>query len=215
MSSRSTPSKFRKFFVYETARLITGIIGKLFYRYRALGHENWPEGGGLVCSNHQSYIDPILAGLAYQGRLNYLARENLFRMWIFRWLIESLQAIPINRDGLGIGGLKAALRLLKRDEKVLIFPEGTRTIDGSIQPFQPGFLAIARRGKVPLIPMAIVGAFECWPRHRSFPRLSRIRVCVGEPLSVEQVSAQTDEELLAEIARRVGECHREALASLQ
>lgn len=209
----SKPSEFRKNVVYESVRWITGFVFRLFTSYRAEGRENWPEGGGLVCSNHQSYIDPILVGLAYKGRLNYLARESLFRSSVFRWLIESLDAIPINRDGLGIGGLKEALRRLKRQEKVLIFPEGTRTHDGEIQAFQPGFLAIARRGKAPLIPVAIDGAYDAWPRNRAIPRLSRIRVCIGQPFSAEEISERTDDALLAELAERIAQCHAQARAA--
>lgn len=209
----SKPSNLRKFLVYESSRWLTGFFCKIFFRYRAMGRENWPKGGGLVCSNHQSVMDPILAGLSYRGRLGYLARENLFDHWAFRWLIESLEAVPIKRDGLGIGGLKSALRRLKDDKKMLIFPEGTRTPDGEIQPFQPGFIAIARRGKAPVIPMAIAGAYEAWPKNRTFPRLSSIRVCIGEPLSAEEVADRTDDELMAELAERVAKCYETARAS--
>jgi len=205
------PSALRRAFVYETSRWTTGFIAKLLFGYRVDGKENWPVGqGGLVCSNHQSLIDPIILGLSYPGRLNYLARESLFRVPAFRWVIESLQAIPIKRDGLGIGGLKEALRRLKRDEKVLIFPEGTRTPDGEIQPFQPGFLAIARRGKVPVIPIGFDGGFAAWPRNRRFPRLSTIRVCIGAPFSAEEISESTDDELMAALACRISDCHERA-----
>lgn len=206
----SKPSEFRKSVVYESTRWITGFVLRLFMGYRVEGRENWPEDGALVCSNHQSYIDPIVVGLAYRGRLCYLARESLFRSWAFRWLIESLEAIPIKRDGMGIGGLKEALRRLKRQQKVLIFPEGTRTFDGEIQPFQPGFLAIARRGKVPLVPIAMDGAYHVWPRNRSFPRLSRIRVCIGKPFSAEEIANRTDEALMAELFERIAQCHAKA-----
>ena len=71
--------------------------------------------------------------------MNYLARESLFKFAPFRWLIRSLDAIPLDRDGIGIAGLKESLRRLKRGEMVLIFPEGRRTSDGKIASFRPGF----------------------------------------------------------------------------
>ena len=94
-----------------------------------------------MLSNHQSHLDPVLVGLASDQRLNYLARDTLFGFAPFRWLINSLDAIPIDREGLGLGGLKETLKRLKRGESVLMFPEGTRTRDGEVGRLRPGFCA--------------------------------------------------------------------------
>ena len=79
----------------------------------------------LVVSNHQSHLDPILVGLACDRRLNYVARDTLFGFAPFRWLIYSLDAIPIDREGIGLGGLKESIRRLRAGEMLLVFPEGT------------------------------------------------------------------------------------------
>ena len=102
--------------------------------------------------------------------MNYLARETLFRFAPLGWLIHSLDAIPIDRDGLGLNGIKESLRRLKRGEMVLIFPEGTRTRDGEMAPFRPGFTVLAARSKAWILPVAIEGAFDAWPRSRKLPR---------------------------------------------
>lgn len=195
------PSRFRKIAVYESVRWLMGFVAKLFLRYRVIGKDDWPEGAALVCANHQSFMDPILVGLAYRGRLNYLARETLFKSFVMQWLITSLDGIPINREGLGIGGLKEALRRLKRGEKVLIFPEGTRTYDGELRPFQPGFLALARRANVPIVPIRIEGAYESWPRKQKLPGIARVRVAVRE--TVTDCRDKTDDELIAELVARI------------
>jgi 1-acyl-sn-glycerol-3-phosphate acyltransferase len=139
--------------------------------------------------------------------MNYLARETLFKFAPFRWLIHSVDAIPIDRDGLGLNGIKESLRRLKRGEMVLIFPEGTRTRDGEVAPFRPGFTVLAARSKAWILPVGIEGAYAAWPRSQKFPGLGKIRVHYGEPISPEQVAACDEREMVAEVERRVRECH--------
>ena len=193
---------------YDYLQVMCRLLGVALFRVRCTGRENVPPTGGvLVLSNHQSQFDPMLVGLAIDRRLNYLARETLFRFPPFRWLIRSLDAIPIDREGLGLAGLKETLRRLKRDELVLIFPEGTRTFDGEVARLKPGFSALAKRAKVPLLPVGIDGAFDAWPRTKRLPGLSTIHVHVGEPIAADQAAAAGDRELVEEVARRIHECH--------
>ncbi len=166
-------------------------------------------------SNHQSNLDPVLVGLACHRRLNFLARRTLFDSAGLRWLIESLDAIPIDRDGSGLGGLKETLKRLKRGEMVLIFPEGTRTTDGKVARLKPGFCALARRAGVPLLPVAIDGAFAAWPRGRALPRRARIRIEFGPPLSAADINDLDDVQLVAEVERRIRACHSQASGQLQ
>src|SRR4030095_11233997 len=98
------------------------------------------------------------------------------------------------------------LRRLKRGDMVLIFPEGTRTCDGELQPLKPGFCAVARRSKAPLVPVAPDGAYDAWPRTSPLPRGGRLAVVIGEPISAAEIARLGDEELVAELARRMEEC---------
>lgn len=180
----------------------------LLFQIRVGGRQNFPvTGGGLVCSNHQSVLDPVLVGLCCDRRMNYLARQSLFRYPLLRILIDFLDAIPIDREGSGLGGLKETLRRLKRGELVLIFPEGTRSADGQITELKPGFCALVRRGQVPVIPVGIAGAYEAWPRGSRWPRPQRIRVTVGVPIPADQAAGWTDQQLVTELARRIRDCH--------
>ena len=193
---------------YDYLQVMCRLLGVALFRVRCTGRENVPPTGGvLVLSNHQSQFDPMLVGLAIDRRLNYLARETLFRFPPFRWLIRSLDAIPIDREGLGLAGLKETLRRLKRDELVLIFPEGTRTPDGEVHPLKPGFSALAQRTSVPLLPVAIDGAFDAWPRWKLLPGLATIHVHIGEPIPPEQAKLYDERELVAEVERRIRRCH--------
>jgi 1-acyl-sn-glycerol-3-phosphate acyltransferase len=139
--------------------------------------------------------------------MNYVARQSLFGFAPFRWLIKSLDAIPIDREGTGLGGIKESLRRLKRGEMVLIFPEGTRTRNGELGVFRPGFTTLAVRSGAAILPVAIEGAFAAWPRRHKLPRLGRIRVHYGEPILPAEIAGRDDGELLAEVERRIRECH--------
>jgi len=193
---------------YEFLRRVLQLAAVLLYRVRHTGYHNIPRTGGvLVVSNHQSVMDPPLVGMGCPRRMNYLARETLFRFGPFRWLITSLDAIPIDREGVRLAGIKESLRRLKRGEMVLMFPEGTRTSDGQIQPFRPGFCALAQRSKAAILPVAVEGAFQAWPRGRRFPRPGVVHVHYGEPLLPEDIAGWDELRLVAEVEQRVRRCH--------
>lgn len=215
---------FAKRLWYDVLRVVCRLIGILVFQIRVRGRRFVPATGGvLVLSNHQSHLDPVLIGLATDRRLNYLARDTLFGFAPFRWLIKSLDAIPIDREGLGLAGLKETLKRLKRGEMVLIFPEGTRTRDGEVGTLKPGFCALARRANVPLLPVAMDGAFDSWPRSHLLPSPALIHIQFGEPLRPADIEKLDDRELVAEIDRRIRAAHalartfrcRAAQASMQ
>jgi 1-acyl-sn-glycerol-3-phosphate acyltransferase len=196
---------------YEFLRVICRSVAVAVFRIRVFGREYIPQhGGAIVISNHQSHLDPVLVGLACDRRLNFVARDTLFGFPPFRWLIKSLDAIPIDREGSGLGGLKESLRRLKDGEMLLIFPEGTRTRDSNVGTLKPGFLALARRAKVPLLPVAIDGAFDSWPRTNLLPQPALIHIRYAQPLCPEEMSKLDDEALLAEVDRRLRAAHAAA-----
>lgn len=193
---------------YEFLRILCRVFGVAVLRIRVFGREHVPKSGGvLVVSNHQSHLDPILVGLACDRRLNYVARDTLFRFAPFAWLMMSLDAIPLDREGTGLGGLKESLRRLKDGEMLLIFPEGTRTRDGEVAMLKPGFLALARRAKAPLLPVALDGSYESWPRRNLLPQPAVIQVRFAPPLTPELMSKMSDEELLSEVNCRIRQSH--------
>jgi 1-acyl-sn-glycerol-3-phosphate acyltransferase len=192
---------------YWFLQFLSRLLVTVLFGYRAQGQERIPRaGGGLLLSSHQSYLDPVLVGVPTLRPLNYLARDTLFRFPPLAWLIRSLSGIPIDREGLGMAGLKETLRRLKRGEIVVIYPEGTRTPDGKVQSLKPGFAALARRSGVPLLPAAIVGAFECWPRTQRLPSPGQIRVHYGQPITPEEIATYDDRQLVAEVQRRIAQC---------
>jgi 1-acyl-sn-glycerol-3-phosphate acyltransferase len=204
MSQRSLPNRLW----YQILRWLICLAGSMAFGLRYFGRGNIPKTGPvLVVSNHQSHFDPPLIGSGCWRRMNYLARETLFRFAVFGWLIRSLDAIPIDRDGMGLNGIKESLRRLKRGEMVLIFPEGTRTRDGEVAPFRPGFTVLAARSKAWILPVAIQGAYDVWPRTKKLPGLGTIHVAFGQAIPPEEVANCDERELMAEVERRVRQCH--------
>lgn len=206
-SSRSWQEKW----IYRTVRATARIIGVTCFDLRSLGaeHLDFP-GAALLLSTHQSTLDPVLIGIMKSSELSYLARKTLFKSRLFGALIRALNAIEIDRESGGLSGLKETLKRLKLGEKVLMFPEGTRTSTGYPAELKPGFLSLARRGAVPLVPMAVTGAFQALRRGSRIPHYWPLCVAVGPPLSVAEVAAMDDVRLLAELSTRLWECHRKA-----
>jgi 1-acyl-sn-glycerol-3-phosphate acyltransferase len=206
-SFRIHHSSFQRLW-YRLCQFVLQILGVVFYHLRYWGVENIPrEGGVLVIANHQSFFDPLLVGSGCPRPVSYVARDSLFRFKPFAWLIRSVNAFPIDREGIGLAGIKEALKRLKRGEMVLIFPEGTRTRDGEIGRFRPGFTALAVRSKSAILPVAIEGAYRCWPRSQILPRPGQIRVRYGRPLLPEEYAALDERDLLEVVESRVRQCY--------
>jgi 1-acyl-sn-glycerol-3-phosphate acyltransferase len=195
---------------YELLKRMLQLFVVTFFRAQYSGRENIPaEGPILMVSNHQSNLDPPLVGVGCPRLMNFLARETLFHPKFFDWLFHSVNAIPIDREGLGLGGIKESLRRLKRGEILLIFPEGTRTPDGEIKPFRAGFTTLAVRSGAAILPAAIDGAFGCWPRKQRLPRPGKIRVRYGKPITPAEYQGMDERALVALVESRVRQCWEE------
>jgi 1-acyl-sn-glycerol-3-phosphate acyltransferase len=181
-----------------------------YFRIRYSGLKNIPrEGGVLAVSNHQSHLDPPLVGSGCPRRMNYLARETLFHPAVFGRFIYSVGAIPLDREGVGLSGIKESLKRLKRGEMLLVFPEGTRTPDGEIHRFKPGFTTLAVRSKAAILPIAIEGAYRAWPKKTRFPRPRSVAVHFGPPILPTEYEAIDERALVKLVESRVRECQAE------
>jgi len=166
---------------------------------RFVGLENVPQTGAFILVvNHQSVLDPVLAGIALKNQLCFMARDTLFKSKIFGPLLKSVKAIPVRRGQADLASIKAIIARLKQGDAVCLFPEATRTTDGKISPFKGGFTLLSRRGNAPVVPVLIDGAFECWPRHRKLFKIgSKITVTYGQPISVEKITGMEDDDFAA------------------
>jgi len=213
----STPSRslVRRFW-YQAVRFTCRVFVVLLFRFRSFRADRVPKSGAvLLLANHQSYLDPVLVGVACRRPTNSLARKSLFEIPGLAWLIRSIDTIPIDRDGKDISGLKETLRRLRRGEMMLLFPEGRRSDDGEVATLKPGFCALARRSKATILPIGIDGAFDAWPRKRSLPRLRQIRLFFGEPITAEEFGQQSDEQLVRLVSERIRDCQAAARGQLR
>lgn len=170
---------------------MTAFLIGVFFPLRVSGRRNLPSrGSALIVVNHQSFLDPIVVGLTSGRRLGLPARSTLFHFRIVAWALESLGAIPIERDGVAKEGMKNALAKLANGRCVAIWPEGTRCRNGKLGELKPGFLLLARRTKAPLFVCGIAGAFESWPRTRLLPWPSPVWVHY-EPFELPQADSAT------------------------
>jgi 1-acyl-sn-glycerol-3-phosphate acyltransferase len=163
---------------------------------RVYGSENVPDKGPFVLvSNHQSYLDPVFCGIYLKRTLYFLARSTLWKNRFFGRLISSVNTIAVNQGQADLSAMRKIISRLKEGWGVCLFPEGTRTSDGRISPFKPGFGLLCRRGMAPAVPVLIDGAFECWPRHKKLFSPGQIEVCYGKMIPAEHVKNMNEREL--------------------
>ena len=175
--------------LYRIGYFLFGSVFKTFFRLKVYGGECIPRGKALIAANHQSYVDPPVIGSAMQQEIWYLAREDLFRFGPFQWLCVRVNTIPVRRRHADRSALKAVLEKLAEGRKVLIFPEGTRCLDGQLQAPQTGIALLAHKSGAPVVPAYVSGTFEVLPRGRAMVRFHPISVSFGQPLRFNEQSA--------------------------
>ena len=193
------------------------VMFKLYFRWRVYGAENVPINGSVIlASNHASYLDPPLVGSALPRDINYLARESLFRFPVVGAILRSWNSVPVDRDGGGARGLKMILDRLLAGGAIILFPEGTRTRDGKLQPARSGIGLTVIKSNAPVIPVRVFGTYEAYGRHMKFPRPRRVVVKYGKPMlftelraeaetcskpRVKEIYQQVADQIMAEIAK--------------
>ena len=170
-------------FYYWLGYHVSRLLAKVLFRFRILHREKMIRTGPVILAmNHQSYLDPPLAGNTSDRPIYFMAKRSLLDVPVLRWLLPKLNVIPVDQEGTDRSALKTVIRMLKAGEGVLIFPEGSRTLDGNLLPALPGLGLIIAKTLAPVVPMRIFGAHEALPRGGGKLRLVPITVVVGEPI---------------------------------
>jgi CMP/dCMP kinase len=177
--TRFSSMKFSYWIVYSLARLFF----KVFFRLKIYGEKHVQTGPGLLIANHTSFYDPPVLSISCLEEVHFLARESLFRIPLLGSLIKVLNTHPVARDASDIHVLRQMIRLLGEGNKLIIFPEGKRSEDGKMKPFERGFVFLAKKAKCTVYPAYIDGAYLAWPQHKKFPKLFGKITCVfGSPI---------------------------------
>jgi 1-acyl-sn-glycerol-3-phosphate acyltransferase len=172
--------------LYWFCYTLSGAIARIAFRYRAYGQENIiEEGPAIMAANHQSYLDPPLVGITCRNELHFLARKTLFEKKLLGPLISRVNALPVDLSRGDLTAFRAVVRLLKEGHRTVIFPEGTRSLNGEIQQARPGIGMIIAKTLAPVVPVRIFGSFEAWPKGGKI-RPRPITVVVGKPLHFQK-----------------------------
>ncbi len=195
--------------VVDLLRLIGYVISKTFWLVRYHGRENIPDnsgGGFLICSNHQTYIDPVWICLPMRRKMRFMATDTAFSWRIIGPLIRYLGSFPVSPEvGGTVGAMKETIRSLREGAAVTVFPEGARAVaDGKMLPFKTGAVRIAIQAGVPILPVTISGGERIWPQKQRYPRLFRRVEVTYHPLMYFSQAKRSLEESTAELKKVIG-----------
>ena len=199
-------------FYYWIGYHLSRFVG-LFFHFRVIHRERMLQSGPVILAmNHQSYLDPPLAGTTCDRAVYFLARGTLLDAPPLGWLLPKLNVIPVNQEGIDRSALKALIRVLNAGNAALVFPEGSRTVDGSLQPAEPGLGLIIAKTLAPVVPMRIFGAHEALPRGGGGLHFVPITIVVGEPIFFTAADLNPPgKDLYKQLSRRV----MDAIAALR
>jgi 1-acyl-sn-glycerol-3-phosphate acyltransferase len=180
-------------FWYLLGYSLSKALAKTFFNYRVIGAENMiEEGPCIIAANHCSFFDPPLVGVACKRAIHYLARKSLLEWPILGPIFPELNVIPVDRKNADRSALMGAIRVVKNGGAVLIFPEGTRSPDGNLQPAQPGIGMIAAKTGAPIVPVRIFGSYEVYNRKQRRPKIGPVTVRIGRPIKISAVDRKND-----------------------
>jgi 1-acyl-sn-glycerol-3-phosphate acyltransferase len=152
-------------------------LARLYFGLRLQGTEHIPRIGAVVIvPNHQTYADPILVTIPIRRPIYYMAWDRLFDIRGLNWMIRRLRAFPVRIESRDPRAAREAVRLLQAGEAVMIFPEGSRSLDGGIGRFKPGAFRLAVSVGAPILPVTIAGGHASWPPGRRLPRPARMTI---------------------------------------
>jgi long-chain acyl-CoA synthetase len=194
------------------------ILGKIIYllavdrfHLKMRGLENLPERGPyLICSNHQSYIDPLVLAAVLPWRLFRLAfalgTSEIFGTGLMRRLARWLRVVVLDPDANLIPAMRAGFYGLNQGRILILYPEGERSNDGNPTVFRKGAAILAIHAQAPIVPVGIEGFYDAWPRHKKFPKFASLQLLFGtaiQPPPLSEASEAAYEGLTLELKSRV------------
>ncbi|SHH49940.1 lysophospholipid acyltransferase family protein [Tepidibacter thalassicus] len=163
---------------YSIAKCIVIPIIKLFYKIEVIGEEKVPMKEPLIfASNHKSNLDPILIGAFMPREVSYMAKKELFKNKLLGYILKNLNVFPVDRNKTGISTIKVALKILKSEKALGIFPEGTRIKGEELGKAKAGTAMLAIKGKAKVCPVSIIGNYKLF---------SKITLYIDDPISFEE-----------------------------
>jgi len=191
-------------FAYLVLRIVR-VVAQLLFRMDVRGKEvlDRIKPPYLICPNHQSYVDPFLVCSSYPRRILqnifHVGASMYFTNGFMAWLARLINVVPIDPDVQLMRAMRAGAAGLRAGKILNIYPEGQRSFDGHLYEFRKGAAILAAELDLPIVPVALDGAYRIWPRRSWRFRLAKVRISFGEPIDVRSViSGETDKELAYE-----------------
>ena len=180
-----TPDHLQMTPFYGFFHYLAASIHSMWFRGEVVGMENFPaDGPFLIASNHASHLDPPVVGCHVPRQMRFFARKSLWNNRLFAWWLDQVETIPVERDSGDIGAIKRVLQALNENRAVVLFPEGTRSVDGHLQKPKAGVGFMACKTGVPVVPCRVYGSFAAFGKGSAIPRLGTpITVVFGPPIS--------------------------------
>ena len=191
---------------YQTAAVLSRLYLRLLSRrrLRIVGESNIPRDGPLlVACNHTSNLDPMVLGGYFPRTLFAMAKRELYFARPVAWFLAGCNCIPVDRGGADRRAVTRALDVLRRQGRLLIFVEGTRSRDGSMHRAEAGVGFLARLGRATVLPVALSGTDENGSRRRGLLRRREIVLRYGTPFDLELAGRRDDLAIADEIAERI------------
>ena len=199
-------------FIYWMAR----IFFKTCFRLKIYGLEHLRPGAGIVASNHTSHYDPPVLSISCPEEVHFLAKESLFNIPLLGRLIRVLNSHPVSRSATDASTFRNLIQLLREGKKVILFPEGTRSVDGELRPLERGLSFIVAKGRCPIFPAYIDGTFSAWSSTRKFPKLfGKISVVFGTPIEWREFEGLDKREAERQLTERATQSFRDLKSWLE
>jgi 1-acyl-sn-glycerol-3-phosphate acyltransferase len=190
--------------LYGVLKPLVVFLMRVWFGLRVRGAEHIPSSGpALIVSNHQSLLDPPAIGGAARRQIYFLAKAELFRIPLFGRLIRAVHARPVRREGSDPRALRTAALLLEEGKALLVFPEGTRSLDGRLGEAKPGVGMLAVTSGAPVVPAYVSGTLEALPKGAAWPRRSQVSVSFGPALHFKALIGSGRKERYREAAEEI------------
>ena len=181
--------------LYKFLRGLAKILIKPLYRVELVGKENLPDDKGFIlCANHWSGLDPIFLAISIPGQINFMAKKELFDTPLLKGILTKLGVFPINREGRDLKSMKYAIGLLKEDQTLGIFPEGTRVDSISRNNLKEGVAYIGLKAKADLVPVEIISSYK--PFRKTI-------IKVNEPIKIDKYLSLKSKEAMVKISDEI------------
>jgi 1-acyl-sn-glycerol-3-phosphate acyltransferase len=192
---------------YRAGYKLSWFLARLFFGFRVYGREKIPNRGGCILAmNHQSYLDPPMAGICCRRPIFFLARKTLLEWPILGSIFPKVNVVPVDQERADMSALKTIIKMVRQGHCTIVFPEGGRTPDGLMHEAQPGIGLIIAKTLAPVVPMRIFGAYEAFPMGAKGVKPGPVRIVVGDPIHFTETDLEgSGRDLYQKLSDRVME----------